>query len=342
MATIEDENNLRSNINDLLNSILARTPESLIRKESLGTELSFENGLPYFSRVFSLVYALKNCDLSRVPHPLLAQIHSSLSEIDILIKEVENFSVASTSNPAGTRDNFIIQFNEKYAGWFNIMSPIIAFSVREGTDFQALQKQANDFVNNIEKIQKQAMEASEKQKKELDLILETVRRAAAEVGVSQHSTHFKDEASEYKIEARTWLKRATGFAIGTGVWGLGAFYFMQISPERLNDLSFIQIMIARFSVLLILFISTIWCSKNYASACHNYVINKHRQNALSTFETFVKAVDDNDMQTKNAVLLQATQCIFSPQTTGFSDKGTDTESPTKIIEFVKDVSKIGK
>ena len=101
-------------------------------------------------------------------------------------------------------------------------------------------------------------------------------------------------------------------------------------------------MVARGSVLLVLFMALVWCSKNYAAVRHNYIINKQRQNALSTFETFVKAAGDEDIQTKNAVLLQATQCIFSAQPTGFSNKNSDGDPSTKIIEIAKDFSKIGK
>jgi hypothetical protein len=43
------------------------------------------------------------------------------------------------------------------------------------------------------------------------------------------------------------------------------------------------------------------------------VVDQHRQNALSTFETFMKAASDEQM--KNAVLLQATQAILTPQAT---------------------------
>ena len=66
-----------------------------------------------------------------------------------------------------------------------------------------------------------------------------------------------------------------------------------------------------FSVLL----ATVWCGKTYRAYRHNAVVNRHRQNALATFQTFAKAAVDQ--ATKDAVLLQATQCIFSQQPTGY-------------------------
>jgi hypothetical protein len=73
----------------------------------------------------------------------------------------------------------------------------------------------------------------------------------------------------------------------------------------------------------------------YRSQWHNHVVNKHRQNALSTFETFVKAASDE--QTKNAVLIQATQCIFSQQPTGFVAHDSDGAPSPQILEIVRGV-----
>jgi hypothetical protein len=66
-----------------------------------------------------------------------------------------------------------------------------------------------------------------------------------------------------------------------------------------------------FSLLLS---GMLWVGRIYRAARHNYVVNKHRQNALRTFETFVKSADP---QIKSAVLLQTTGCIFTAQNTGY-------------------------
>jgi len=63
-------------------------------------------------------------------------------------------------------------------------------------------------------------------------------------------------------------------------------------------------------------------------------LNKHRQNALNTFETFSKAAG-TDTQTKNAVLLEATHAIFSNQQTGYLNQDGESDSPNRIIEIIK-------
>ena len=71
------------------------------------------------------------------------------------------------------------------------------------------------------------------------------------------------------------------------------------------------------------------------------MVNKHRQNALTTFETFSNA-SGSDTQTKNAVLIEATHTIFSNQQTGYMTADKDQESSSKIIEIIKGTASVKK
>jgi hypothetical protein len=78
---------------------------------------------------------------------------------------------------------------------------------------------------------------------------------------------------------------------------------------------------------------TVWAVQNYQSNRHLQVMNDHRSKALQTFDAFVWAADD-DGQTRNAVLLEATRCIFTAGSTGYSSD--ETAGPTDgIVEIVK-------
>ncbi|MFC1693182.1 hypothetical protein ACFL1R_06730 [Candidatus Latescibacterota bacterium] len=101
-----------------------------------------------------------------------------------------------------------------------------------------------------------------------------------------------------------------------------------------NGLQSIQFGIAKLVIFSVLYTATLWIGKIYKSQWHNYIVNKHRQNALSSFETFVEATSDE--QTKNAVLLQATNSIFSPQNSGFIP-GTEHSTSPQILEIIRGV-----
>jgi hypothetical protein len=57
---------------------------------------------------------------------------------------------------------------------------------------------------------------------------------------------------------------------------------------------------------------------------------------VQTFETIVQASDDNE--TKGGVLLEATRSIFSAQPTGFLRVDGERESPSTVIEVLRQIT----
>lgn len=331
MMPIQDQDSMSPNSpKRLLIEILSdRTPESLTRKE-LGSELSLEKGGFYFERIFLLLRLLQDCNFDLLPEKQLQDLTCVLTKIKKLIEDIEKYPSSTTNNLTRERDSYILQFKNNYMEWYDVISPIVAIAKPTEVYIQTFQQRANDIINKMKENQKK-----------VEKTLDDVQLASGKIGVSKQAIYFKETEKQYWIEAILWLVVAVFLAHETYSWALYAFNILQIPGTPLNDVSFIQATISRFSVLLILIFSTLWCAKNYTAARHNQVINQHRENALNTFETFVNAASD-DVQTKNAVLLQATQCIFSPQPTGYSNKGVEADSTPKIIEIVKDLSKMGK
>jgi hypothetical protein len=83
----------------------------------------------------------------------------------------------------------------------------------------------------------------------------------------------------------------------------------------------------------VLYYGLVWAGRNFSTHRHNQTVNNHRQNALKTFEAFVKAASDD--ATKNAVLLQATQSIFSPQASGYLGIHGGESSAPQILEIIR-------
>ena len=82
----------------------------------------------------------------------------------------------------------------------------------------------------------------------------------------------------------------------------------------------------------VLISATLWAGEIYRAHRHNYLVNKHRADALTTFETFVRGT--SEPQTKDAVLIQATQCIISSQPSGYIAQENDGGVYKKIFELV--------
>ncbi len=90
--------------------------------------------------------------------------------------------------------------------------------------------------------------------------------------------------------------------------------------------------IARVVILSFLFYGAIWAGRMYRAERHLYIVNKHRALALSTFETFVGGVHEQAI--KDAVLLEATRCIFGPSPSGYLGRDEDI-SASRTIEVAR-------
>ncbi len=337
MASIEEEQKIRQELHSILYELNSIEPDLLVRTEALGKDLNFEAGVPVFQRTLNLYRDLSSCVLDNVPYETLNQLTSQAEETSKIFKQIQNFSIQQTpTNPVQARDSLIQQLRDRWYSDYTVITPHIAYAIRKGTDFDslereargtlALQKQlANDFKNEKDRILGEMQDA-----------LERVRQAAAEAGVAQHAIHFKEEATFHKVQSRWWLGATIVFGLTTISYAL-----YSLGPE-LNDLTAttlprtVQLIAPRLIVIFVLSFGLAWSSKNFAASRHNFVINRHRQNALSSFETFVKGA--GDPQTKDAILLQATQSIFVPQDSGFVQGEIINNPGSQIVEIVRGVS----
>jgi hypothetical protein len=89
-------------------------------------------------------------------------------------------------------------------------------------------------------------------------------------------------------------------------------------------------------ILSILLTATLWCGRVYKALMHQSAMNRHRALSLQTFQAFTAAA--SDLQTKDAVLLEATRAIFAPCATGYVESGTaSADSESRVIEIVKSI-----
>lgn len=81
-------------------------------------------------------------------------------------------------------------------------------------------------------------------------------------------------------------------------------------------------------------------SRNYSAEMNMYYTNKHRQMALNSHQRILDSVratetNNNDAETKNAILLQVTKTMFDIQETGYLKNWTNPVPTTQIIETVR-------
>ena len=334
MATLQEEKNMLDALEKNLEVLSGITPESLVRKEELGVSLSFEEGLPSFRRTLKLFNDLKNANKDGVPYNTLNELNNLAVNCIEEFKKVKEFSMDKyPQNPVNSRDSLITTVRDRYDEYYKKLTPHIAYSIRKGTDFEALESQARDTLTELIKTKNDIIEEQKKAKKDSDSILESMRKAAGDAGVSQNAVFFSIEAEEHKENASNWLNATKWMAIATVIFAILATASFFIFARDLKFEHALQLGIAKILIFSIFYYATIWCGKNYRAYVHNYVVNKHRQNGLNTFQTFVKATEDEAI--KNAVLLKCTESIFGLSNSGFISSESDQSGSSQILEIIR-------
>lgn len=336
---------LRTNLLQRIRSITEIKVDDLVRAEKLGEMFSFAAGRSVFEKALAIYRLLASADFDLVTELRLTQLIEVTDAVLNQIVQIKSFQPQG-GNPTQQRDNVLNAFKVTFDQAFGVISTVMAVSDVQKLGFYETEARgtAERLQTFFEEQTKAFQDFKSVAEKDISETLTKAKQAAQEIGIVRHAAFFATEAAEHKKMARVWLAVTSLLGLGTGV--LAWFNYNKtlsvlqelLSPENkggpgLNAAVTIQLAIAKLIVFSILFSAVVWAGRVYRAHRHNYVVNKHRQNALSTFEAFVKATDD--AATKNAVLLQATQCIFGPQSTGYLTQEKDSEGPTQILEIVR-------
>lgn len=326
----EEEEKALQELRERLKKLSEIRADDLGRREELGTAFNFEEGIPIFERTLKLFRDLSECNFDNLPVGVLDGLRQLADQTLAAFNEIRNFNLEAQPSPRPARDQIIEKIKNQYPTHFNKLSSIIAYSVRKGTDFAKLERQGKETLEVQRKIIEDLETKSNQLLSKMQTTLDKLQQAAAKVGVAQHSIHFTNQSDYHKKSSKIWL-------IATGVIGIATILFAWFSLHNVatsdSVYQIVRFTISRVLIISILSYALVWAGRNYSAHKHNEVINKHRQNALSTFETFVKATDDPE--TKNAVLLQATHCIFTPQKSGYLGKDSEPSSANRIVEILR-------
>ncbi|MEK9281155.1 hypothetical protein MTR72_16260 [Bradyrhizobium sp. ISRA442] len=161
--------------------------------------------------------------------------------------------------------------------------------------------------------------------------MEDVRRVAAEQGVGFQAAYFKSEADKHDIAAGRW-RFWTMLAAALVALIAGASLFVSkidlLKPQDAYEA--IQLLAAKLVIFTTAGYLLMLCARNSLAHTHNGIVNRHRQNALLTFQALVDAAKGEDK--KDIVLTHAAACMFAPQETGFTKH--QTESGANIVQML--------
>jgi len=338
MATPEQEAQARAQLEDALSKLTAINVRDLVRRDELGAALSFEGGVHHFERTLKLYRDLAACSLDGASFEVLNNLFNVARSTFQQFENIRQFSLEKyPQNAVDTRNGLINTVRDSYDGVYRILTPHIAYAIRKGTDFEALEKEARETTQEIRAAKEEALRVQKASEAEAREIVESIRRAAAQAGVEQHAIHFAQEASSHARAAMWWLGATAAMGVAlAGFAGYSIWYYASHTVQ-LSTPQAIQLVVGKLFLFSVLYYALVWVGRNYRAHRHNFVVNKHRQNALSTFQAFAKA--SGDEATVNAVLLRATEAIFSPESTGYLTKEPEPPASSQILEIVRGVAR---
>ncbi|UKN03440.1 hypothetical protein K6119_07930 [Paracrocinitomix mangrovi] len=333
MANQAQYKQLREQTEASLSRIHEANPESYIREKELGSLSNFKEIEGLINKILNLYGSINIEDVIDLPFDLQRAFTNHLNDALQRLQELAEYD--PNQNNAQRRTQLINNIESNYGNYYTHTLPVLVNKLLTGNDLEGRKGQLDNFISEYKsRLNKDATESQEKLQ-QIEKVLQNVEDSAAESGVVKYAELFADESSDHETKATKWLQ-ASFWLIGIVI--VAATLLILLFPDEESSTGeIVQYTITKVIILSSLFIALSICTRNYKAHKHNAVLNKHRQNALSTFETFVSAAGE-DEPTKNAVLLEATHTIFSNQQTGYLMNGNDNEGPNKIVEIFKNVS----
>jgi len=304
-----------------------------LKRDDLGRELEFSAVLPEAQRIIGLY--------KRVPTEILSDLSSSMldslkqrADADYnIFNSIIDFSVEKhQSDLMQQRNRLTQQVLSLYDSCFPFLVNYITYGVARLTDITLFETSARAALQQInDEISKEKTKLEEIKKSAQD-ILESVKKVAAEQGVTQQAIYFKEESEIHAKEAKAWSKYIGASAVLFLILAIFSLFIHKIDTIRPEStIDSIQIISSKIIIFAILGYLIVLFSKVYISHKHNSIINKHRQNALLTYKSLVDA--SKNKGTEDIVLAHASSCIFSPQETGYVHSPQENSSKS-VLELL--------
>ena len=172
-----------------------------------------------------------------------------------------------------------------------------------------------------------------KTQEELEQLTIRVENERAQESVSEFKEIFAEQAKRHQRAAWGWLGTTgvliAGVVVGILFWGLLDVLKLEEAEWRVV----LQNIFKNGSVLTLFYFALNRSIKNYAAQKHLEIVNRHRENALGTFERFVSEAKES-RETRDAVLLAATNAIFDANQSGYlsvKTKGSNSANPIQQV-----------
>lgn len=263
---------------------------SLINSPDWG-KFNFEDIEEDLKKLFEMLNHLKILPLNLLPDTEISKIVSGLDAPKKTIDAIKKFDIEQP-NAKGTRDSYIQSIKTQVDAFYIATHLWIPYLAYQKGDVQKNIESLNDSVKKASTVLEQTKEDVKAKKVEIEDVVQAAKEASASVGVSHFSSNFKKEADDLETSAKRWLKTTIGLAVATFLITLLSYWILEI-PKDSSTAQIVQVLSTKLILITVFFTATLWSGKMYRAMMHQVTVNRHRANALLTFQAFVKASNDN-------------------------------------------------
>lgn len=330
MATQETTDKLVS----LASEIIEREVATVVRNSDWGT-YNFEECRDDLESAYSVIRLLPELNLESLLEDMTQGIISHLTTLRDSINAVTEFTIQQDAAEQNRNQLAKVLSNASKTAWQQV-APWIGYLYFQTADVTTSLKKIAETGGHVDDALKDFLEKRDEAQDQIGAAIRAAKEVAGKAGVGHFADDFSDEADDRLTGANWWLGATIVFAAATA---FAAYKIGNVSqlPTDLGPL--LQYTTMRAIILGLLFTGTIWCGGQFKTNKHQQSVNKHRANALKTFQAFVGATNDPAVQ--DAVLMETTRSIFAITPSGYlggSKSGPDAGS--KIVEIVKSAPKI--
>lgn len=322
MELIDSNETNAATIHQACESLAKLDPTTYSELSRSGITLDLADSVPVVRHITRLFQRFQRTDIEVMPAASRRALAQEIQRVQAQLHELDNMELQNQ-----LPENILRSLESVYEGVYQNLGPIIAHAQPDAPEITDWEKQLEEAKGRSDG----AVKEIQTKVREADDLFRNMQTTAAKLGVSQHGATFDAAAKKHARAKKVWMGVTAALGAITAVVGwltAGGVPDAGIGPT-------INIVATRLVVFGVLSYLLVWAGRTYRAEAHNQVVNEHRRDALRTFETFAKAATDDP--TKNAVLTQATQCIFSHRPSGFGLQESDLPVSSHMLELTRNV-----
>ena len=300
--------------------------DDLERTDLSGTKLSFKIVHPNLLAAYEMLQEILTSpreSLLGLSKNNIKQITNNLRQLLTIFQEIHSFGVQNSSEAQNFNEEHkrILQNIVRLCDDFRReLGPTVSYlnsknakqlETRVNTTIDAaVNGAAEKFNTEADRLQRhsdQAEQSEAKRQEDFNRLKGQLEDTLAEESVSKYEKIFEEQANKHQQASFRWFISTVGLSVVFGI-----LFVWLINALKLGGTEWVgalQNIFTKGFFLSLVYLLLNRLIRNYTAEKHLEVVNRHRQNALRTFQAFHSAAGENQ-ETQDAVLLAATNAIF--------------------------------